>query len=45
MGKTVCKEKQKILKKQDGDPRFECKKCGEKTMKDKHLCKPKKLQG
>jgi hypothetical protein len=42
MGKTVCKEK-KILKKQDGKKRFECKKCEARVVKEKHVCKPRKL--
>jgi hypothetical protein len=26
------------------DPKFLCKKCGEKAHKEKHLCHPKKLK-
>ncbi len=29
--------------KQEGELKFECKKCGEKARKEKHVCKPKKL--
>jgi hypothetical protein len=43
MGKRICKDKKKIRKKEKGEVKFECKKCGENSVKDKHLCKPKKL--
>lgn len=41
MGKTMCKEKKKIMKKHDGKPNYICKKCGEEAVKEKHLCKPR----
>jgi len=45
MGKTLCDlkpaEKQE---KQAKELMYECKKCGEKAHKEKHLCKPKKIK-
>ena len=43
MGKTICKEKKKILKKEKGPAEFLCKKCGEKAAREKYLCKPRKI--
>jgi hypothetical protein len=44
MGKTMCKEKKKKLrKKEDKKSKYSCKKCGEESLKEKHLCKPKKI--
>lgn len=42
MGKTKCKEKKKIQRKEEGKVKYTCKKCGEEAVKEKHLCKPKK---
>jgi hypothetical protein len=43
MSKTLCKtsDPEKRARKQE-DPRFECKRCGKKAKKEKHLCKPQK---
>jgi len=43
MGKVICKDTKKILKKRESKLKYKCKKCGEKAVKEKHLCKPKKL--
>jgi hypothetical protein len=43
MGKKMCEEKKKGDKKEKKSSRFECKKCGSKAVKEKHLCKPEKL--
>jgi len=43
MGKLMCKDKKKIQKKHDSKPKYTCKKCGDEAVKEKHLCKPKKL--
>jgi hypothetical protein len=42
MGSKVCKEKKK--KQKDGKLKYECKKCGERALKEKHVCKPRKLK-
>jgi hypothetical protein len=41
MTKTLCKtdDSRKLEEKQE-NPRFKCKKCGNKAHKEKHLCKP-----
>jgi len=43
MSKTLCKtsDSEKWVKKQE-NPKFECKRCGKKANKEKHLCKPEK---
>lgn len=42
MGKKLC-EKEKV-KKNFTVIRYECKKCGQVSEKEKHLCKPKKVK-
>ena len=43
MSWTVCElsEKEKIEK--QSEAKYYCKKCGETSKKEKHLCKPKKM--
>jgi hypothetical protein len=41
MSKKICKNAQEIP--QIGDPLFQCAKCKQKAIKEKHLCKPKKI--
>lgn len=44
MGKTMCKlSKKERAEKQEGELKFQCKECGEKARKEKHLCEPKKI--
>jgi len=44
MAKTMCKttDQDKRAKKK-ANPKFECKRCGEKVNKEKYVCKPEKL--
>lgn len=44
MSKTLCKtrDEDKRANKQ-ADPKFKCKKCGNKVGKEKYVCKPEKM--
>jgi len=43
MAKTLCKDKDREkAEKKEGNPKFECKRCGRKARKEKYLCKPEK---
>jgi hypothetical protein len=45
MPKKMCRDENEILKKKDKkEPRYTCKICGAVTVKEKHLCKPKKIK-
>jgi len=42
MSKTLCKSKKEY--KPPEDPKYECKKCGKVTTKEKKVCKPRKVK-
>jgi lipopolysaccharide biosynthesis regulator YciM len=42
MSKKLCEDPKK-LKVEEKNPKYECKKCGKKTHKEKWCCKPVKI--
>ncbi len=43
MSKKMCEGDKKSRSKKAGKPKFECKSCGAAAIKEKMLCKPKKI--
>ncbi len=43
MSKKMCKDRDEIKLKKSDKPVYKCKSCGESAIKEKHLCKPKKI--
>lgn len=41
MSKPLCEKK---VRKPDKENQYECKNCGLSALKEKHLCKPKKIK-
>jgi hypothetical protein len=44
MSKTMCKMDLVERNEKGDDPKYCCKKCGEKARKEKHLCHPKNIK-
>jgi hypothetical protein len=43
MSKKMCKDRDEIKVRKDKKPAYKCKACGETALKEKYLCKPKKI--
>jgi len=43
MPKKICKVDKKKLSKDQSGAKYECKSCGAESVKEKQLCKPKKI--
>lgn len=43
MSKKICEDDKKNALKKGEKPKYECKSCGAEAVKEKKLCKPKKI--